>query len=410
MTDMDGYDSVSGIEPFETTGSAGSHRREPLSVDIPKPKSRTKAQVGQPRVGQPHVGRAKADAKKRKAPGVATRVRASARPDAAVGDHPIIGSSPAVKSLRERIALYAPHDENVLVVGETGSGKEAVARGLHRASSRADRPLIVHNAGRVDHELTGSEYFGHRKGAFTGAVDDREGLFTRADEGVLHLDEIAELPLDLQANLLRTLEDGFVTPVGATRAHQVDVRVVAATNRDLFELVEAGRFREDLFYRLNGLTIDVPPLRARGDDVVEIAEHFLARSAEKSGVHKRLDARAADRLKEHDWPGNIRELRTTISRAVIHAPGLDIDEDHILLDQRRRSGRLGAQIDYKAVKELAGQFVVLSAVEEAKEIKEAAARVNLSRTVMHESLKKIREEGATKASLEKALRAALGLQ
>jgi DNA-binding NtrC family response regulator len=210
----------------------------------------------------------------------------------------------------------------VLVTGESGTGKELVARALHAAGPRARRPFVALNCAALPAELAEAELFGHVRGAFTGAVHDRAGLFEAADGGTLFLDEIGDMPLGLQAKLLRVLEAGEVTRVGATRPVAVDVRVVAATHRGLDALVAAGRFRDDLRYRVAVLTVELPPLRERREDVPALAAHFLAHFAERHAVPPRPladDARRA--LLAHDWPGNVRELRNAIERALLLADG-----------------------------------------------------------------------------------------
>lgn len=239
-------------------------------------------------------------------------------------DGEMIGISEAMREVHKRIGLAAGSRAPVLVVGETGTGKELVARALHRHSDRAAQPFVAVNCAAIPRELLESELFGHVKGAFTGAVADRPGCFKAADGGVLLLDEIGDMALDVQAKLLRVLQEGEVTPVGSHRPQKVDVRVVAATHRDLAQAVADGRFREDLRYRLDVLAIHLPPLRERLADIVPLAEHFL-RLAAAPGPAKRLSPEAAAALLAHRWPGNVRELRNAMERcqalqrgAVIH--------------------------------------------------------------------------------------------
>ncbi|MBX7246970.1 MAG: sigma 54-interacting transcriptional regulator [Candidatus Sumerlaeaceae bacterium] len=230
----------------------------------------------------------------------------------------IIGDSQAVRQLREAIARVAPTDATVLVLGETGTGKELVARAIHRASRRARGPLVKVNCAAVPANLIESEFFGHERGAFTGAVARREGRFALADTGTIFLDEIGEMPLDLQSKLLRVLQEGEYELVGSAKTRRVDVRVVAATNRDLAAMVRDGQFREDLFYRLNVFPLQTPPLRERGEDIIALATLFAARFAAKLGnlVHP-LTEEDKTLLCSHDWPGNIRELQNVIERALI---------------------------------------------------------------------------------------------
>jgi len=208
----------------------------------------------------------------------------------------------------------------VLIQGETGTGKELVARAIHAASDRRARPLVRLNCGAIPATLIESELFGHEKGAYTGATARRDGRFLAADKGSLFLDEVGELPLDLQVKLLRVLQEGEFEPVGSSRTRKVDVRVIAATNRELEKEVEAGRFRGDLYYRLNVFPIGVPPLRDRKEDIPLLAETFTRRISAKVG--RRIEALSAQdvrRLQASDWPGNVRELQNVIERAVITA-------------------------------------------------------------------------------------------
>lgn len=225
----------------------------------------------------------------------------------------LIGLSNAMREVHKRIGLAAASAAPVLILGETGTGKEMVARALHRHSARADAPLIAINCAAIPRELLESELFGHVRGAFTGATGDRPGCFRAADGGVLLLDEIGDMALNVQAKILRVLQQGEVTPLGSHKTVKVDVRVVAATHRDLSTAVRDGSFREDLFYRLNVLSIQVPPLRDRLADIVPLAEHFLRRAAAPDAP-KALSAAAAQWLVRHTWPGNVRELRNLMER------------------------------------------------------------------------------------------------
>ncbi len=225
----------------------------------------------------------------------------------------LIGLSDAMREVHKRIGLAAASAAPVLVLGETGCGKEMVARALHRHSARADAPFIAINCSAIPKELLESELFGHVRGAFTGATGDRPGCFRAADRGVLLLDEIGDMAPAVQAKILRALQEGEVTPVGSHKTARVDVRVVAATHRDLAAAVRDGSFREDLFYRLNVLAIRVPPLRERLADIIPLAEHFLRRAA-ATGTPRALSASAAQLLLRHAWPGNVRELRNLMER------------------------------------------------------------------------------------------------
>ncbi len=241
---------------------------------------------------------------------------------AALGMGEFVGESQALQHVLRQVQLVAPTEAAVLVTGESGTGKELVARAIHDRSPRKDRPLIKVNCSAVPEALFESEFFGHVKGAFTGALADRPGRFELADGGTLFLDEIGEVPIAMQAKLLRVLQEGEFERVGDTRTRRVDVRIVAATNRDLKREVEAGRFRQDLFYRLSVFPIQVPPLRERREDIRPLALHFISQSAKRLNRGVPRVARAVlGQLAAHDWPGNVRELQNVIERAVILSQG-----------------------------------------------------------------------------------------
>ncbi|CAM3355967.1 FHA domain-containing protein [Corallococcus sp. ZKHCc1 1396] len=246
--------------------------------------------------------------------------------------HGILGGDPSVRQLTDLIQRVAPSTAAVTILGESGTGKELVANALHACSPRANRPLIPVNCAAISKELIESELFGHEKGAFTGSVGARKGAFEEADGGTLFLDEIGELPLDLQAKLLRALESGEIKRVGASRPMHVDVRVVAATNRDLLAASREGRFREDLYYRLCVVPLHLPPLRNRRGDVLGLAEHFVRAFAPR-GQTVRFTQPALERLQQHAWPGNIRELRNVVHRALLLRKGPSIDAGDLSFDQ-----------------------------------------------------------------------------
>jgi transcriptional regulator with GAF, ATPase, and Fis domain len=232
----------------------------------------------------------------------------------------ILGESPELRAVLRDVEQVAGTDASVLVLGETGTGKELVARAIHAASARREQPLVRVNCAAIPANLIESELFGHEKGAFTGATARRDGRFALAHGGTIFLDEIGELPLDLQVKLLRVLQEGEFEPVGSSRTQTVDVRVVSATNRDLGAMTKEGKFREDLYYRLNVFPIHLPPLRRRTGDVALLAEHFVAKHARKLGrTFAPLSADERRRLEAYDWPGNVRELANVIERAVITA-------------------------------------------------------------------------------------------
>lgn len=230
----------------------------------------------------------------------------------------IVGESPALQNVLQQINLVASTDASVMVLGESGTGKELVAREIHRRSLRADRPMVKVNCASIPHELYESEFFGHVRGAFSGAVTDRAGRFELADGGTLFLDEIGEIPIALQSKLLRVLQEGEFERVGDERTHRADVRIIAATNRDLKQEVEAKRFREDLYYRLNVFPIEIASLRQRKEDIAVLATHFVKLSARNlNRPVPRLTRGNILGLQNYDWPGNIRELQNVIERAVI---------------------------------------------------------------------------------------------
>jgi two-component system nitrogen regulation response regulator NtrX len=237
----------------------------------------------------------------------------------------IVGRSYTIRALIETIDRVAATDARVLITGENGTGKELVARAMHRQSRRAHGPFVEVNCAAIPSELIESELFGHMKGSFTGAVQDRAGKFEQSDGGTLFLDEIGDMSLAAQAKVLRVLQDGEVTRIGGSKPRKVDVRVIAATNKRLEEEIAVGHFREDLYYRLNVVPVVVPPLRERRDDIPVLIQHFLDQFAKNGGMTPRgMERAAADRLAALDWAGNVRELRNTIERLLILARGPEI--------------------------------------------------------------------------------------
>jgi transcriptional regulator with GAF, ATPase, and Fis domain len=262
---------------------------------------------------------------------------------AAQGSGDIVGSSNVLRRMLRQIELVAPTDAVVLVHGESGTGKELVARAIHQRSPRKDRPLIKVNCGAIPEALFESEFFGHARGAFTGAVKDKPGRFELADGGTLFLDEIGELPLAMQSKLLRVLQEQEIERVGEVRPRKVNVRIVAASNRDLRAEVEAGRFRQDLFYRLSVFPVEVPALRERGGDIVPLALHFARMAAQRMNrATPRLTRAEGERLTAHDWPGNVRELQNVVERAVILSQGASLRFD---LPAPRAEGKPRASSD-----------------------------------------------------------------
>jgi len=242
----------------------------------------------------------------------------------------LVGDSPAMRRMLGQIEQVAPTDTMVLLTGESGTGKELVARAIHFSSRRKGGAFVAVDCGAVAPDLVASELFGHVRGAFTGAVADREGLVQAAGGGTLFLDELGNLPLDLQATLLRVIEDRQVRPVGAGEPVDVDVRFIAATNRDLRALVDEGKFREDLFYRVHVFPVHLPPLRERREDIPLLARHFLSMFSAR--MHKRIEDfthEAMDALMQYDWPGNVRELSNVVERLVILCSGVRIGQAHL---------------------------------------------------------------------------------
>src|SRR4051812_41318743 len=233
----------------------------------------------------------------------------------------LIGTSPAMQKVRDLIGRVAPTDSTVLICGESGCGKELVAESIHAMSPRADKPFVAINCAAIPATLIEAELFGHERGSFTGAMRTREGVFERASGGTLLLDEITEMPLDLQSRLLRVLETKRLSRVGGSSDLEVDVRVLASTNRSPAQAFEEGRLREDIYYRLAVVTVQLPPLRERGDDVLVLAEFFIAELNLRHGTRKRLSDDLRARFLQHRWPGNVRELRNAVERAYILCDG-----------------------------------------------------------------------------------------
>jgi DNA-binding NtrC family response regulator len=252
------------------------------------------------------------------------------RLEAVEGPAQLIGQSTGIESVKRLISKVAPTDSTVLVTGETGTGKELVARGVHDQSARADMPFVAINCGALPESLIESELFGHRKGSFTGADEHRVGLFEVADGGTLFLDEIGELPKSMQAKLLRVLESGEIRRVGENQSLTVNVRVVCATHRRLEEMVEQGDFRQDLMFRINTFEICLPPLRERAEDIPELANHLLKRTRSHLRPGDATFTPAAlEKLKQHEWPGNVRELANVVEHASILCDQLPIDVEHL---------------------------------------------------------------------------------
>ncbi|MDX1501755.1 MAG: sigma-54 dependent transcriptional regulator [Thermoanaerobaculia bacterium] len=304
----------------------------------------------------------------------------------------LVGSSPAMREVFALIQEIAPTDAPVLITGESGTGKELAARTLHALSRRRERGFLAINSAAIPTDLMESEIFGHEKGAFTGAGEARQGCFERADRGTLLLDEIAEMPIALQPKLLRVLEDGRVRRLGSPREIDVDVRVLAATNRPPREAIETGLLREDLYYRLNVFEIELPPLRRRGEDIPLLVRHFLATVAAKREVPapEITDEALAD-LQRREWPGNVRQLRNAVERGVVLARGEPIEPRHLPPESRRRSeGEDGARLEIApgtTIAEAEKELILRTLDETGNNKAEAARRLEIDPKTIRNKLK-----------------------
>jgi two-component system nitrogen regulation response regulator NtrX len=301
----------------------------------------------------------------------------------------LIGESDAMKKLDEQVRSAAPSNSRVLITGENGSGKEIVARTLHRLSQRAEHPFIDVNCAAIPEELIESELFGHRKGAFTGAIDDRKGKFELADGGTLFLDEIGDMSLKTQAKVLRVLQEQTFQKVGGQQTISVDVRVIAATNKNLESEIANGSFRSDLYYRLNVVPIEVPPLRARANDVTLLAEHFLRRFAAETGSpKKRLSSGAASKLRAYYWPGNVRELRNVIERMAILMKGEVIEPEDVQLGAAvAATPQIDARLTLKEARdEFEKQYILSRLREFAGNVSRTADALGVERSNLYRKL------------------------
>ncbi|HUL58795.1 MAG TPA: sigma-54 dependent transcriptional regulator [Anaeromyxobacteraceae bacterium] len=318
---------------------------------------------------------------------------AALRRESGAGPSEMIGGGPAMRRLLEIIGRAAPSEGRVLVTGENGSGKELIARALHLRSRRKDGPFVKLNCAAVPAELIESELFGHERGAFTGAVAARKGKFELADRGTLFLDEVGDMPAAMQAKVLRVLQEGEFERVGGQQTLRCDVRVVAATNKDLAEEVRAGRFREDLWYRLNVVPIHAPPLRERREDVPELAARFLAEACERNGRRPMaLSREAVLSLQAHDWPGNVRELRNLVERIAILCDGPEISPDDVAAvlpgSRRPRSERFRTGASFHQLVEEAEREIILGALEaHGENVSDTARTLDLERSHLYKKMR-----------------------
>jgi two-component system nitrogen regulation response regulator NtrX len=317
--------------------------------------------------------------------------------------HEIVGRSFAIRQVLERVERVAPTDARVLITGENGTGKELVARAIHRLSPRSDEPFVEVNCAAIPTELIESELFGHVKGSFTGAHEDRAGKFELADGGTLFLDEVGDMSLTAQAKVLRALQEGVVTRVGSGKPIRVDVRVIAATNKDLVEEIREGRFREDLLHRLNVIPLHVPPLRERREDIPMLVQHFAQRATREANLPPRaISPEAMESLQRMDWSGNVRELRNTVERLMILAPSSSISAKDVELFVVGQSPGGGLSADllsaqtFSEFKEAAERAFILHKLRENDwNVSETARVLDMPRSNLYKKIEKyelVREE------------------
>jgi DNA-binding NtrC family response regulator len=302
----------------------------------------------------------------------------------------VVAESPRSQELLSLIRRVAPSRSTVLIQGESGTGKELVARLLHYWSDRVGRPFVAVNCKAFAEGVLESELFGHEKGAFTGAVCSRAGCFERAAGGTLFLDEIGEISEAFQAKLLRVLQDGEVLPVGGSHPRPVDVRIIAATNRSLRDEIAVGRFREDLFFRLNVIPIQLAPLRERREDILPLARHFLERHRADSGRPLTFAPESEEALLAHSWPGNVRELENVVERAVVLARGEQIQPEELLLEETRSSRERAARGTLQECLDIAAAERIRTALDEAGGQRAEAARIlGVERTTLYRMMKRL---------------------
>lgn len=305
----------------------------------------------------------------------------------------LVGESPAIRRLLETIEKVAPTPARVLITGENGTGKELVARAIHRLSPRASKAFVEVNCAAIPSELIESELFGHMKGSFTGAFSDRSGKFEQADGGTLFLDEVGDMSAAAQAKVLRALEEGVVTRIGAGKPVSVDVRVIAATNKDLQEEIRQNRFREDLYYRLNVVPVDVPPLRARREDVPLLVEKFVRDFVRDSGIKRKpFDRAALEALAGRDWPGNVRELRNAVERLLILSGDRVTLRDVQRLSAPGAAQELGDLLRYETFEEFKESseraFLEAKLQERGWNVSETARALSMPRSNLYKKIEK----------------------
>jgi DNA-binding NtrC family response regulator len=310
----------------------------------------------------------------------------------------VVGTSEATLKILDEVALCAPTDISVLITGETGVGKDVIARAVHRLSKRAKRPFVTADIPSIPSQMFESELFGHTRGAFTGAIDDKPGLFHAAHTGTLFLDEIGELPFEMQPKFLRVLQDKMVKKLHATRSDEVDVRIISATNRDLARSVQQRAFREDLYYRLRGVEIYIPPLRERIDDIPVLAQHFIEKACSRHGLEgRRLSDSALDFLTNQTWPGNVRELELFIERAAVFAPSEVLDASYLASAVGGRRPSPSGPRSYDEIDEQAHHLTELFKREELITVLQknhwnitiAAAELHIDRSTLSKQMKRL---------------------
>jgi transcriptional regulator with GAF, ATPase, and Fis domain len=382
-------DDVLGVLQLDNRESTGVFTREDLDVCAVLAYSASLA-VANARL----VQRLRAAEERLRKENAFLKTREESRRVGGKGEQPIVGNSPPMRALFEQIAKVVDTRVTVLIEGETGVGKELVAAAVHYRSRRRAQLFVTQNVAAMPENLLESELFGHRKGSFTGAHEDKKGLFEIADGGTLFLDEVTEMPLSLQSKLLRVLQEGEIRPVGATQERRVNVRIVAATNRHLEKEVAAGRFREDLFYRLNVFPVRVPPLRERREDIPRLADHFLKRYGTELGRPVAGFAQQAlELLQAYDWPGNVRELENEIQRLVIQVEGGGFVTTDLLSPRIREVGGVAERVKPAkgTLREMMDQFerwLLIESLREHANNKTAAAKtLGITREGLHKKLR-----------------------